>query len=113
MWFRSSISRIANHLRSNRVSSDIDKEVSFHLAERTDALIAEGMSERQAGAEARRRFGSVAFQRERTRERDLFASIDTVVGDLRYALRSLRGAPAFTLVAILSLALSVGANTAI
>src|SRR5690242_14684504 len=100
MSLRSWLSRLTNHFRSNRVSADIDREVAFHLAERTDALVAEGMRVDQARDEARRRFGSLALQRERTRERDIFASIDTLFGDLRYALRSLRAAPAFAVVAI-------------
>jgi predicted permease len=105
--------RLRNHFRGNAVSKEIRKEMQFHLAERADDLVASGMAPAEAQREARRRFGSLAYQGERTRERDLFGWLDTIVADARYALRSLKAAPAFAVVAILSLGLGIGANTAI
>jgi predicted permease len=109
----SMLERLRNHFRDNAISRDIRKEMQFHLAERADDLEASGMTRAAAQREARRKFGSLAYQGERTRERDLFGWLDAVVADVRYALRSLKAAPAFATVAILSLGLGIGANTAI
>jgi predicted permease len=108
-WFK----RLLNHIRGEAVSTEIRREMQFHLAERADDLVASGMTPAAARREARRRFGSLAYQGERTRERDLFGWLDALTGDVRYAFRSLKAAPAFAIVAILSLGLGIGANTAI
>ena len=107
------IRRLSNLLRSDRHSGDVDRELEFHLAERTDELIAAGLSRTAARAEARRRFGNYGLQKERVREADVVTWLDALVNDLRYAVRGLRNTPMLALVAILSLALGIGANTAI
>ena len=108
-WF----DRLRNQSRDDKLSRDIDREMAFHLAERADDLVAHGMDPEHARYEAHRRFGNVGLQKERTRERNLYSWLDTLLSDLRYAVRSLRLAPTFSLVAILSLGLGIGANTAI
>jgi predicted permease len=105
--------RLVNLVRSDAHATDLDRELAFHLRERADDLIDRGMQRDDAEREARRRFGNYGVQKERTRDADVFVWLDTVIDDVKYAGRALKNAPAFTFVAILSLGLGIGANTAI
>src|SRR5436305_9254617 len=105
--------RLRYWMESAGRSEALREEMEFHLAEKAAELQADGMTPERARAEARRRFGNVGIKREESREIWMTRFLSELVQDVRYGLRTMYANKAFSALAVLLLALGIGANTAI
>jgi predicted permease len=110
---RAFVIRLLNIFRRSRLDTDLRDQIEAHRGMIEDDLVARGTSHEEAKEAARRAVGNELLVRDFSRDEMLPAWIDKIFGDFRYACRILLRTPAFTLTVVLTLALGIGANTAI